>query len=131
MLRNLDSSDNKLNLGAFVTDFKRRFISLLSSHFKNMEISLAVDILSPNITTKQIEEEAEEELDAEKLSMFITHLDLKRLNAYADNMVDFHLILDLLPTLCRLFFYKDFGSLKVSYCQAAILLGLGLQNRTI
>ena len=61
--------------------------------------------------------------------MFITHLDLKRLNKYAENMVDFHLILDLLPTLCRLFFYKDFGSLKVSYCQAAILLGLGLQHR--
>lgn len=114
-----------------MTDFRRRFISLLSYEFKTMDIALAVDILSPNITTKQVEEETEEELDSTKLSIFITHLDLKRLNAYADNMVDFHLILDLLPTLCRLFFYKDFGSLKVSYCQAAILLGLGLQHRSI
>lgn len=130
MLRNLDSSDNRLNLSTFVSDFRRRFISLLSYEFKTMEISLAVDILSPNITTKQVEEE-EVELDSNKLKMFITYLDFKRLTAYADNMVDFHLILDLLPTLCRLFFYKDFGNLKVSYGQAAILLGLGLQHRSI
>lgn len=53
MLRNLESSENKLNLTNFVGDFRRRFISLLSYEFRNMEISLAVDILSPNITTKQ------------------------------------------------------------------------------
>lgn len=91
-----------------------------------------MDILSPNITTKQTEEETvEPELDSLKLKLFITHLDFKRLQAYADNLVDFHLILDLLPTLCRLFFFREFGNLKVSYGQAAILAGLGLQHRSI
>ena len=131
MLRNLDSSDNTLNLNSFVTDFRRRFVNLLGYEFKGMDVGLAVDILSPNITTKQTEEELEEVLDSAKLRLFVSHLDFKRLQAYANNLVDFHLILDLLPILSRLFFLKDFGSLKVSYSQAAILVGLGLQHRNV
>lgn len=61
----------------------------------------------------------------------ITLLDYKRLEAYSKNLADFHLILDLLPDLTRLFFRKQLGNLKLSYLQAAILIGLGLQHRNV
>lgn len=36
--------------------------------------------------------------------MHLTHHDLKRLELYARNMVDHHMIGDILPTLARLLF---------------------------
>jgi len=44
-------------------------------------------------------------------------------------MVDFHLVLDLVPTIAKLFFMKQVmprGSVNLSYVQSAILIGLGL-----
>lgn len=49
-------------------------------------------------------------------------------------MVDFHLVLDLVPTLAKLFFLKTTlprGSINLSYAQAAILIGLGLQFKKV
>jgi N-acetyltransferase 10 len=40
----------------------------------------------------------------QELSYLLTPHDLKRLELYARNMVDYHLIADLLPTLSRLYF---------------------------
>ena len=40
----------------------------------------------------------------------ISLYDLKRLEAYTRNLVDYHLILDLVPTLSRLFFLRRFKS---------------------
>lgn len=34
----------------------------------------------------------------------MTNYDMKRLELYSQNMVDYHLIVDLLPTLGRLYF---------------------------
>lgn len=55
--------------------------------------------------------------------------DLKRLESYSKNMVDFHLIMDLVPTMAKMFFQKTLlpkGAVTLSYTQSAILLGLGL-----
>jgi N-acetyltransferase 10 len=55
--------------------------------------------------------------------------DLRRLDSYSKNMVDFHLVLDLVPTLAKLFFNKTTlpkGSVNLSYVQSAILIGFGL-----
>jgi len=58
--------------------------------------------------------------------------DLKRLEAYSKNLVDYRLITDLLPTISQLFFlHKMPKSLRLSYAQAAILIGLGLQYKHI
>lgn len=35
---------------------------------------------------------------------FITMFDLKRLESYAKNLVDFHLVMDLVPAMARLYF---------------------------
>jgi N-acetyltransferase 10 len=68
-------------------------------------------------------------ISAQELSYLLTPHDLKRLELYARNMVDYHLIADLLPVLARLYFLGRLPQVNTSYLQAAILLGLGLQHR--
>jgi len=47
-------------------------------------------------------------------------------------MLDYHVILDLLPTIASLFFEKRLGEdIKLSAVQSSILLALGLQRKTI
>jgi N-acetyltransferase 10 len=62
----------------------------------------------------------------------LTPFDLKRLESYANNMLDYHVILDLLPAVAGLFFEKRFGEeVRLSAVQSAILLALGMQRKTI
>jgi N-acetyltransferase 10 len=66
---------------------------------------------------------------------------MKRLASYATNLLDYHAILDLLPSLAALYFTQrlvDPSSLpsepvavRLSAVQSAILLVLGLQRRSI
>lgn len=58
--------------------------------------------------------------------MFTFHV----LQAYSSNLVDYHLILDLLPSLARLYLSGQLPA-TLSYGQAAILLCLGLQQREV
>lgn len=58
--------------------------------------------------------------------------DLKRLDSYANNMLDYHVILDLLPTLAALYFSQRFpADIKLSGVQSSILLALGLQRKPV
>lgn len=62
----------------------------------------------------------------------MTPFDLKRLDSYANNMVDYHVILDLLPCVAFLYFDKRLGDdVNLSAVQASILLGMGLQRKSI
>jgi N-acetyltransferase 10 len=56
--------------------------------------------------------------------------DLRRLESYARNLVDYHMVLDLVPHMARLYFC---GRLPVtlSAAQSAILLSLGLQHKSV
>jgi N-acetyltransferase 10 len=62
----------------------------------------------------------------------LTPFDLKRLESYANNMLDYHVILDLLPTVASLHFQKRLGEdVRLSAVQCAILLALGLQRKAV
>jgi len=88
------------------------------------------------------------ELESKELSVLISSFDIKRLESYANNMLDYHVILDLLPTLSNLYFKRRLiapkvepgpsadGSarertVKLSSLQRAMLLAMGLQRKTI
>ena len=72
------------------------------------------------------------ELDTTQLSFLLTPFDLKRLDAYANNTLDYHVIMDLLPTVASLYFEKRLGSdIGLSAVQSSMLLGLGLQRKTV
>jgi N-acetyltransferase 10 len=58
--------------------------------------------------------------------------DLKRLESYSHSLLDYHVIIDLVPSLSLLYFMDMFSgcegvdALKLSPVQAAILISIGL-----
>lgn len=85
-----------------------------------------------------------EELNAPELGVVMTPFDLKRLESYANNMLDYHVILDLMPTVANLYFQKRLGAsargadaqategpVRLTAVQSSILLAIGLQRKTL
>ena len=56
-------------------------------------------------------------LAADELHVHFSHYDVKRLGLYSQNMVDYHLIMDLLPALARLYFLHRLNT-QLSAAQA-------------
>jgi N-acetyltransferase 10 len=62
----------------------------------------------------------------------LTPFDLKRMESYSNNMLDYHVVLDLLPTIASLYFTRRLGpEVSLAAAQQAILLALGLQRKSI
>ena len=132
MLRSLEttSSDGSW-VAAFAKDFQKRFLSLLSYQFRTF----------PSVTSLSIEESASHgaNLDAElqattitkaELDALFSPFDLKRLDSYANNMLDYHVILDMLPSIATLYFTGRLKSqIKMSGVQVALLMAVGLQRK--
>ncbi|XP_059191609.1 RNA cytidine acetyltransferase [Centropristis striata] len=113
-------------LTAFWKDFRRRFLSLLSYQFSRFQPSLSLSILQ----NKNSKEETSTLSSSELASLFSPY-DLKRLELYSRSMVDYHLIMDLIPTVARVFFLKQLGAVSLSVAQCALLLGIGLQHKSV
>ncbi|XP_072747429.1 RNA cytidine acetyltransferase [Anoplolepis gracilipes] len=122
---NVEQDDAKW-LQAYWSDFRRRFLSLLSYSFNTYPASLALSILINKTISLEFVT-----LSKETLNVYFTSYDLKRLQMYSNNMADYHLIMDLLPSLARLYFLNLMGDTHFSAAQSAILLGLGLQHKTV
>lgn len=68
------------------------------------------------------------------LPTILTPFDLKRLEAYGNNILDYHVILDLMPVIANLFFQRRLDgkeAIHLSAVQSAILLGMGLQRKNV
>jgi len=70
-------------------------------------------------------------LSASESGAIFTPHDVKRLESYARNLVDYHMILDLLPDLARLYFLQRLAGVSLPRLQAGIVMGLGLQRSTV
>jgi N-acetyltransferase 10 len=46
-------------------------------------------------------------------------------------MLDYHVIVDLLPVIAYLYFSRQLDDVKLSGVQSSILLGIGLQRKSI
>ena len=113
-------------LVSFMSDTRRRIITLLSGVFRELEIRLALSSL------ENLENGGLETITATELDYFLTPHDRKRLELYGRNLCDHHLITDLLPIVARLYFLSRFGSgLILSNVQSALLCGMGLQNKSV
>ena len=132
------------------TDFRRRFLSLLSYKFREFDASLALSVIEGASAAESAESATGKHslsrslsiysanppsplvLSPSELSSLFTPFDLKRIDSYSNNMLDYHVILDLLPSLASLFFTRRFGpDTSLAAAQQAILLALGLQRKTI
>ncbi|KAH9936596.1 GNAT acetyltransferase 2-domain-containing protein [Fomitopsis serialis] len=135
MARGLNTSMNsELEwLGEFAKDFRRRFLSLLSFKFREFGSVTALSILeAANNGVKKLGSERTKELTNRELSFILSPFDLKRLESYANNMLDYHVILDLLPTVASLYFEKRLvEDVHLSAVQSSILLALGAQRKTV
>ncbi|KAE8897977.1 RNA cytidine acetyltransferase [Phytophthora fragariae] len=129
-------------LNEFVADSRRRLTSLLSYDFSKFPCALALGLLSddaaPSTPASNDEEKqitlhrsATGEISPAELAMVLTPYDAKRLKSYAKNMVDYHMIVDLVPSLARLYFLQRLPQMSLSYLQRAILVSLGLQHQSV
>ncbi|OQO00480.1 RNA cytidine acetyltransferase [Cryoendolithus antarcticus] len=137
MLKTLSSASQDPSwLGAYAADFHRRFLNLLSYQFRSFSSSQALalnDSAAAGIALLPASEHAKP-LDKASLDELFTPFDLKRLASYADNMLDYHVILDLLPTLALLYFtgrIRDSNGIRLSSLQQALLAAIGLQRKSI
>lgn len=133
MIRPLERSDDKSWLGAFSRDFHRRFLSLLSYQFREFPSVLALSINeSANMGAKLDTENQPQPLTKLELDALLSPFDLKRLESYANNMLDYHVVLDLVPKLANLYFTGRLKSdIKVTPIQQSILLAVGLQCKDL
>uniref|UniRef100_A0A452GY11 RNA cytidine acetyltransferase n=1 Tax=Gopherus agassizii TaxID=38772 RepID=A0A452GY11_9SAUR len=124
---NEEESEQEHWLAAFWKDFRRRFLSLLSYQFSTFPPSLALNILQ----NKNIKQELQPPISRPELEAMFLPYDLKRLEMYSQNMVDYHLIMDTIPAVSRMYFLSQLGDTSLSAAQSALLLGIGLQHKSL
>ena len=112
-------------LEKFSSDFHKRFLNLLSYNLSNFTSTLALEIESSCFKPKEKALLSKSELD-----FFFSQYDQKRLLSYANNLVDYHLVMDLLPCIGQLYFSNKFD-FALSPVHAAVILGLSLQRKSI
>ncbi|KAJ3860951.1 tRNA binding domain-containing protein [Lentinula novae-zelandiae] len=138
-------------LGEFGADFRTRLLTLLSfPKFRDFGSVLGLSVLEAinNNTSIQAVDTRElqggvKALTPALLPSLLTPFDLKRLESYGNNQLDYHVILDLLPLVATLFFQRrlnrpksseasgEVNNLSLSAVQSAILLSMGLQRKTV
>ena len=134
MLRTLSTGVNDSAwLGAFARDFHKRFLSLLSYQFRSFPSVLALSIdESANAGIRLDTSSPARSLTKAELDDFFSPFDLKRLDSYANNMLDYHVILDMLPDIALLYFTGRLkATIKLSGVQSSILLAIGLQRKVL
>ena len=136
MIRTLSNDSTNTDnawLGAFARDFHKRFLSLLSYQFRGFPSILALSIIeSANVGAKLDTSFTPSPLTKAELDGSFSPFDLKRLESYANNMLDYHVILDMIPLIANL---HSMGRLKPSVnltgVQSSILLAIGLQRKVL
>ena len=143
MIRPLESNEvlDKVDwIKSFTIDFGRRFQHLLGYSFSDLDIITALSVLNPKptllennrLTFQQKKDEYDNTLDYKGIMEVFSDWDLKRLEVYQKNLIDYNLILDMVPAFCRMFFEGKFeGKLQLNYSQCAVLLGIGFQKKSM
>ncbi|KAJ9270160.1 hypothetical protein DTO212C5_3654 [Paecilomyces variotii] len=134
MLRTLSTGSNDTSwLGAFAKDFHKRFVSLLSYQFRTFPSVTSLSICeSANAGAKADPSLQASPLTKAELDSHFSPFDLKRLDSYANNLLDYHVILDMVPTIAEFYFSGRLGGkVNLSGVQQSILLAIGLQRKNI
>ncbi|BGP27878.1 nucleolus protein [Rhodotorula toruloides] len=132
MIRGLNKNMDEASrwLGAFSNDFRKRFITLLSFKFREFGSITALSILEAASALDTAD--SRRTLVSTDVRDAFSPFDLKRLESYGNNMLDYHVILDLLPGLASLYFARRFPEdVKLSGVQSSILCALGLQRKSV
>ena len=113
MIKSLQNS--VLNFDFFFEEYKRRFLGLLKYDFCTVDIAIVMDLLDPNLSSKNEGSEKEDQIQTD-FNLYFTELDLQRLTAYSSNKIDHYIVKDLIPKISELFFLNKFpNDAKLSY----------------
>ncbi|XP_010911901.1 RNA cytidine acetyltransferase 1 isoform X1 [Elaeis guineensis] len=115
-------------LAPFYQDFGQRFMRLLGSTFHALDYKLAMSVLASKINFTEQEPTTNGTL--KPVGDLLSPYDMKRLEAYTNNRVDYHMILDLVPILAHQYFQQKLP-VTLSPVQASVLFCMGLQNHDI
>jgi len=91
-------------LQAYTGDFQRRMSTLLGFEFRALSCRLAYQLVNSHRSQVEEPEVSNVTIPSNVIAPYLNRFDLKRLESYSRNMVDFHLIMDLVPTIARLYF---------------------------
>lgn len=132
MVKVLEGRDDKW-LSEFAAGFHRRFINLLNYEFSGFTVVQALSVIDGERVAATKYDNNPRKLNKFGLEeLLLSGSDLKRLESYANNLLDFAVIIDLLPMIAQLYFNDRLPtSLKLSIIQSAFLLGVGLQKKSI
>ncbi|CAF1031679.1 unnamed protein product [Adineta ricciae] len=125
MLRSIHMAEQAPWLFSYYQDFRRRLLSLLGFQFRTFTPGMVLNMIQQGVYP-----ETKDEFKASLVEQNFTDYDLRRLESYTRNLVDYHLILDLIPTLARLF-YLNRLPVQLTAIQMALIAGIGLQYKTI
>lgn len=144
-------------LGRFQKDFQRRYVELLSGPLRGLRIDLALSValdttqpvnplLRPTAVYSQSPDDeghlwvdgAPQLTEEDLVTVGLTAAELGRLSAFVKMRVDIQVVFDLIPTLARLYYNKRMvlhpdgrPGIELSVTEMAVLLGLGLQHKTM
>lgn len=116
-------------LSAFFVDFQRRILRLLGKTFNSFTTSLALSLLDNNAVQKDAPNMTA--MSRQDLMNVLLPHEIQRLESYTRNQVEFRLILDLTYDVTFMYFQNKFPSLNLDAIQKAILVGVGLQHKTV
>ncbi|KAJ9113821.1 hypothetical protein QFC19_000014 [Naganishia cerealis] len=116
-------------LHAFAQDFRKRFLQLLSyQSFRQF----TADMASSVVEAAKVANSTDNTLTLVELRNLMSPFDLKRIESYSNNLLDYHVVLDLLPDLARMYFTDKLGQdVTMSATQKMIMLALGLQRKAV
>ncbi|KAL8958089.1 MAG: hypothetical protein Q9193_004785 [Seirophora villosa] len=131
-----DNNNNTAWLSAFARDFHKRFLSLLSYQFRAYPSVLALSIHESATTAAAVDTPSSgsppRPLTRPDLDDAFSPFDLKRLDSYANNMLDYHVIIDMVPQIAFLYFTGRLApAVALTGVQQAILLAIGLQRKVL
>lgn len=99
-----------------------RFLNLQASAFRSLPSKLCLSI---------VETGSNLELAKKNSKVYDLSLnDIKRLDAYSRNLIDYHLILDLIPGLAKIYFLSNLP-IKVTSLQQLMLLVVGMKGNSL
>ncbi|KAI0108958.1 N-acetyltransferase-like protein [Nemania sp. FL0031] len=131
MLRPLASSD-KTWLGSYANDFHTRFLSLLSYRFRTFDPTTALSINESASSGAQLDSSySPPPFTKESLDQILSPFDLKRLAGYANNLLDYHVILDLMPRMSEPYFRGRLTEIHLTTLQRAMLLAVSFQRKDL
>ncbi|KAH8157659.1 hypothetical protein CIB48_g10585 [Xylaria polymorpha] len=127
-----DQSSDKTWLGSYANDFHSRFLSLLAYRFRTFDPVTALSINESASSGARLDPSYEPApFTKESLDQILTPFDLKRLAAYANNILDYHVILDLMPRIAEPYFRGRLNEIHLTGIQKTMFLAVSLQRKDL